>query len=324
MPETGKEAAPSGDENAGANIFTVEADSSLAAIDALGAILPKRVSLQHARAIVISEDLAREGIEEIVAPVSLYGEIRGSATVIVSKCPAEEYLRAPELAIGPSLPMTLEMLLQRSHGSNASGFMPVSRFLNDMRSEYGGAITPLADVAGGLPIEGAYDKQLAGMALFCGDKLVGELNPRETACWQMLSGTMANGSYTVRDPAKPQNYVSFTANSPAGPKVRAQALPRPRIFVTARLSLSDALAQNQDADYGEINNREALCLYTKRQIEAELNALIKKTQALGCDVMQLGRHCAAQFLTVQEFSAYDWPARYREAEIHVECDLSIK
>jgi hypothetical protein len=222
--------------------------------------------------------------------------------------------------------MTLEMLLQKSHGSSASGFMTVSRFLNDMRSEYGGAITPLADIAGGvppLPIEGAYDKQLAGMALFCGDKLVGELDSRETACWQMLSGTMANGSYTVEDPYKPQSYVSFVANSAAGPRVLAEALPKPRISVTARLRLSEALAQNQDADYSEPYRCEVLRLHTKRRVEAELDALIKKTQALGCDIMRLGRHCAGEFLTVQEFRAYDWPARYREAEINVECDLLI-
>jgi Ger(x)C family germination protein len=323
MPETGKEAAPIGDENAGANIFSVEADSSLAAIDTLGAILPKRVSLLHTRAIVISEELARLGIEEIIAPVSVTGEINSNATVIISNCRAEDYLRAPELAISPSLPMTLEMLLQKTHGSSASGFMTISHFLSDMRSEYGGAITLLAGRAGILPVEGSYDKQLAGMALFCGDKLVGTLDARETAHWQILVGTMAGGTYTVRDPKKPQSYVSFTANSVSAPKVYAKAGPVPRIIVTARLSLRAALVQNQDADYTDANVSEGLHLYTKKQIEAELTALIKKTQALGCDILQLGRHCAGEFLTIQDWRAYDWPTRYREAEISIISDLSI-
>jgi Ger(x)C family germination protein len=319
MPETGKEAAPKSDENGGANIFTVETESTLAAADILGAILPKHVSLLHTRAIVISEELARDGIEEIVAPLGAYGELGGNATVIISTCRAEEYLRAPELAISPSLPMTLEMLLQKNHGSSAFGYMTLTQFLSDTRSEYGGAITPLAGKAGALPVEGAYEKQLAGMALFRGDKLAGTLDSRETALWQILGGSMAGGSYTVRDPANPQSYVTFTANSVAGPSVYANidSNMKPYISITARLGLSTAHAQNQDSDYTNANESEALRLYTKKLIEAELSALIMKTQTLGCDILQLGRSIAANFLTVQEWRTYDWQARYREAEINV-------
>jgi Ger(x)C family germination protein len=325
MPETGKEAAPTGDENGGANIFTVEAASSLAAIDTLGAVLPKKVSLLHARAVVISGELAREGIEEIIAPVSVLGEVNSNATVIISQCEAEEYLRAPELAINPSLPNALEMLLQRNRGSGTSGFMTISEFLSDMRSDYGGAITPLADRPGELPIKGVYEKQLAGMALFCGDKLVGTLDSRETALWQILAGSLKDGVYTVKDPGAPQSYVSFTANANAGPSVRLDtgANSIPKIYVTARLNLRPAITQNQNADYSNANECEALRLYTQKQILAELSAFFKKTQALGCDVLQLGRYCAAKFSTLQEFRAYDWPSRFREAEIIVNCDLII-
>jgi spore germination protein KC len=221
--------------------------------------------------------------------------------------------------------MTLEMLLQKNHGSSAFGYMTLTQFLSDMRSEYGGAITPLAGKAGALPVEGAYEKQLAGMALFSGDKLAGTLDSRETALWQILGGSMAGGAYTVRDPKDPQSYVTFTANSAAGPRIYANidSNMKPNISITARLGLSTAYAQNQDADYANANESEVLRLYTKKQIEEELSALITKTQTLGCDILQLGRSIAANFQTVQEWRTYDWQARYREAEINVECDLSF-
>ncbi len=346
MPETGKEAAPGGDAGAGANIFSVEAPSSLALADIIGTVVPKHVSLEHVKMIVISEELAKDGIEGIIAPAGNRGEIKSNTAVIISKCPAEEYLRSGDPAQSSSLPMTLELLTQRKRGTTAYGFMTMSHLLRSLRSEYGGALALYADVAdgaktmtspesgrfitgykpGSAPIKGEYEKQISGMAVLRGDKLVGTLDTRETASWEILNGSVLNGAYIVPDCHDAESYVAFISNSAGKPSVTANIDQSGvvHIDITARLSLSAAMVQNREADYSSAEGRELLLRHTRRQLESELGALIKKTQELDSDVLQLGRYLSVRFLTIQEWRAFDWQSRYKNARINVSCELNIE
>ncbi|MDF2989091.1 MAG: germination protein Ger(x)C family, partial [Eubacterium sp.] len=63
-------------EAPGSNTHTIEASTILEALDMYGMAISRRVSLMHAKNLIISEELAKSGIERYLAPLARFRETR--------------------------------------------------------------------------------------------------------------------------------------------------------------------------------------------------------------------------------------------------------
>lgn len=73
-------------------ITTVDCASIDSGIALINSYISKKVNLSHCKAIVISEDLAYEGISELTYNLVNNIQIRPDCNVIISKCNAKDYL----------------------------------------------------------------------------------------------------------------------------------------------------------------------------------------------------------------------------------------
>lgn len=91
----------SGGETLG--LVTVEAPTIHSGINIANNILSKRFQLSHTKMIVVSEELAKEGINDIIYTVIRSTDLRPNMYVAVAKKSAKEYLAAvePEMEINP-------------------------------------------------------------------------------------------------------------------------------------------------------------------------------------------------------------------------------
>lgn len=359
-PEKPEESSPPED------VFTVDAPSSIAMIDMLNAVIPKHISLLHTKMLVISEELAREGVDDIISAIVNYNETKSNMAVVICDGKAQEYISAENMKIYVSLPMKTEMLMQHERETSAYDVVSISDFYNDYRSEYGGALTLYSGVKpkknqdkqedgqedkqgqsgspqeneinpakktfldgfypGELPIDGKYDIENAGMAVFSDAVMVGALNTRETASYSICKGDIMGASYVVRDLYDDDYNIAFTMSTrgPAKIKTRIDNNGTAHIEIRPSLKLEMAMVQNTAADYEDAATREKLREYTKKQIDDDLTRLIEKSQnELDVDILQLGKRLSGKFLTVQDWRAYSWPERYKDAVITVDCDLML-
>lgn len=88
-------------------VNTMETESLDTAINVANAFTNKDINLSHCKILVISEELAKQGIQDIINMLVNYAEIRPDCNIVISKIPKEEFS-------GDSAPK-LETLLSRCY-----------------------------------------------------------------------------------------------------------------------------------------------------------------------------------------------------------------
>ena len=103
--------------------ITVTAPSIYSAVNIANHVVSKIFTLSHTKVVVFSEDVARDGIEDILETIGRSSDIRPNTYFTVSKCSAKELLEAvnPETEVNPTRYYT--MLFENS----SSGFIPQSK-----------------------------------------------------------------------------------------------------------------------------------------------------------------------------------------------------
>lgn len=98
-----------GDEGGGGGdgsttITTVETPTLYSGLNMINNYISKRINMSHAKVVVFSEEMAREGIHEYIHAMIRGREFRGSMYVVVARGSAEEYIRSvtPILEVNPT------------------------------------------------------------------------------------------------------------------------------------------------------------------------------------------------------------------------------
>lgn len=73
-------------------ITTVDCASIDSGISLINSYISKKINLSHCKAIIISEELAYEGISEYIYTLINNIEIRPDCNIIISRCNSEDYL----------------------------------------------------------------------------------------------------------------------------------------------------------------------------------------------------------------------------------------
>lgn len=155
--------------------------------------MSRRVFWGHIRALVISEEYARQGIYPILDFWRRHREPRPLMRIAVTPGSAEEFL-----GTRPRLERHLSEALQETLMMGLQTDIDIQGFLLALSDE---GTHPVAPVVMTAPSQGdGEDIQLSGTALFRGDRMVGTLDPIETRGLLWLRGEIENGVITTSLP----------------------------------------------------------------------------------------------------------------------------
>ena len=212
-------------------VETVEAASILEALDLMNTFTPRKISLLHAKAIVFSEDIAREGIKDFLQPIARFREVRRIMQFIVCRGTAQDFIKENRTTIGDSVAKAMELAAAQS---NKTGYFPRAAFQDfytAVISPYGqpfavyagindhNHLKPLDKVGtsplrpqykilpGDIPRQGSRRLEMFGTAIFNGDKMVGTLTSYETRYLLMVTGNFKKGIMTIEDKNSPQDAI---------------------------------------------------------------------------------------------------------------------
>ncbi len=124
---------------------SVSSPTVYSAIDAANQIISKRFSLAHTKLIVFSEEIAREGVQELIATLVRNEEVRPDAYLAVSLAGAEEYLAAvqPITEVNPA--MYYQLLFENNQNSGVI-MSTMQDFYNNTEGGIWDNVMPLANV----------------------------------------------------------------------------------------------------------------------------------------------------------------------------------
>jgi spore germination protein KC len=328
-------------------ITTIKAPSLAEGQSLLGASIGRAPNLSHVKVWIVSEELARQGLENLVGPLLRFREFRGSMFMMVVRNTAQEFINKnkPSIEVLPS--RWIEGLLLS--GSETGYLLPthVHEFYNRLKTTSGAPYAVLAGInplsgtdrptanpipperakeylPGDIPREGGNPAAVIGTAVFKGGKLAGMLTNEETRMMAILMGNFPKGFLTIIDPKKPERNVHILFRLGKDPQINVGFVNnRPVIDIDVLLE-GELTSIASDINYESEDNRKLLEQEVSKTIKLEMVDMLNHTQALETDVVNFGRYFRPKFQTYDEVASFNWNSLYPEAEIHVQINTKIR
>lgn len=201
-------------------IISVECSTLENGISLIDSYISKKVNLSHCKAVIISEELAYEGISEFLFPLVNNIEIRPTCNVIISRCDANQLLQFSKPKLESVSARYYEFIFNSSEYTAYTQDLYISDFYSDLINTSSQAVGILGGIntqsthssdystnvldgeykADETPIDAENHVETMGLAVFHGDTLVGELNNIETLCHLLLTNKFQNATITIPNP----------------------------------------------------------------------------------------------------------------------------
>lgn len=278
-------------------IFTVEADNLYEGLNQMHLQIARGVSLLHVKVIVFSEELAKEGLSSHVSAIRQHIETRNVMGVMVTESSALDYLTFMNENVTGVLSQELEQLLFRPRKNLYFPIRTFEDFCRDMESDYG---QTYAVYSKSVEEEG----ELYGTALFRGDKMVELLDKYQSVCTMMARGEFDGGTMTVGD-------MVVDINNRPKIKIKTDTSgTHPKI--TLNVSLQGGFMEGDEPGRPTAKDKEIA-----KGIENYFEETLEKTKKCGSDIWGFGNHAACHFLTIPQWTRYDWNRQFQKAEMEV-------
>jgi len=333
------------------SVLSVETYAPIAMTNLINTVIDRRLSLQHAKAFMFSEELAREGLSKWILPLIRYHEVRDTASVFVCRGKARDFIEknSPFMGMGTAKQFDLIAMLSQEHGLYPH--ITLNEFYGSLKSESIQASAPLAAVhegelesakpgfnkggelslgkyiAGEIPVVSKDKTQFCGTAVFHRDKMVGYLNGQETRYHLMLMGLFNSGIISILDPlAEEPSFAGFQVRQARGPKYQVNIDQEGNVAINVDIFLeSELVAYTGQTVVARLDLKPAFEEALSSYIEQGCNTLLRRTQEeFGSDICGFGHQVKHHFLTIKAWEEFDWLERYPDAQINVAVHSRIR
>ncbi len=277
----------------------------------LNATVPRRLNLSQIKSLIIAEDLARrEDFGDFLRDLKQYHLRYGEAGLIVCQGEAHAMLERQKAIIGVRLSDSVVMALEQYSRLGTIPRATLADVLYRLESVYEDPLAILANVsgrpelwdesrgwyAGGLSREGENKDEYYGAALLSDGRMVGRLTGGEMQLINLLHGSDEAMSMICGG-------VSVNIERRRRPRVQVDLTgAQPQIDVTLKVlvSMTDRPI-DPDAVAADLTDR--------------FDALTRLCQSLSTEPFGYARYAAAQFVDLPTWQAYNWRARFPEAQV---------
>lgn len=322
--------------------ITLEASSIMEGINLVNNSVDKKLSFSHAKLIVISERLAREGnLISILKPLENSKEFRPNVYMAVSKDEASKYLKAIESLKKSNIAKYYKSIFSSYKYSGYYFTATKDDFYYKMCDNDVSAVVPYVAinkskedldksnntfVAGDMKEEGRETKiQIMGSAIFNNDKMVGILTGKESMHLLMVIGEFKKALYTVKDPLEKDKIINIGLRAHERPRIRVKIQNgKPHVCIDIKLN-GEYLYFESNVDYNEKNKNAILVNYVENSISKEIQNLLEKTsKKWGSDICLFSKYARKKFSTWQEWKKYKWNEKYKNTQFDVNVHMNVQ
>lgn len=341
IPSTTSESGSS--QSSKTDTITVECNSINSGISLINSYISKEVNLSHCKVIVISEELAYQGLSEYVDTFANTVEIRPDCNIIIAKCSAKDFIENASPSIDTLTARYYEVALKSSEYTGFTTSTKSVDFIGDMKTTFVQAHAILGNLklenrntelnsaldniykAGETPIEGSTNIEFFGTAVFRDDKLVGELNGIETICYLLVTNGFKNCTLSIPDPFNINSSVDLRLNKKRNSKVSVDFVNNsPYISVEVFLE-GYGISLDESTDYSSVEDISILNNYAEQYLKLQLeNYLYKTSKELNSDISGFGKYALSKYLTWDEWISSNWLENYKNSFFNVKVHVNIQ
>lgn len=328
-------------------VTTVDCSSVDYGIALINSYISKKVNLSHCKAIVISEEVAYEGVSEYISTLANDIEIRPNCSIIVSRCKASDYLENSEPTLETLSARYYEFTLNSSEYSGFTEEVTLEDFYSDMLNTtaqahaiLGGVNTastntnsnnlPLYDIDGSykadeMPIKSETGLENIGIAVFNDDKLVGELTALESLCHLLVVDKLKNATISIPNPFDSTSTLSVYISSNKSPKISVELINgAPYIECTTYIE-GDILTIDENVNYSNEENLKLVEKYANSFLEQNISSYLYKTsKEFKSDIANFGKYTIKNYATWNNWLESDWLYNYQNAFFSIKVNSNIQ
>lgn len=279
--------------------------------------LAEKIYLGHIQLIVVSDDIAREGLQDIMDFLRRDYEVRRTAWLMITEGEAQKVLNAtPPIQTVPSLYLSNTLKDAVRFGKLPKEFL--GKVWIDFSDEGVDAIIPLVKPKG--------DHILVdGLAYFQEYKMVGKLTPTETGAVLAMQGLNPAGYSNV---VKPENQKGVYLLKPQRRKSNISLTlvdGKPKVFINVKIEgfVEEEIYTNDLSD----KKLEELEKTASKFGQKSLETLLKKLQQDQSDILGIGARVRAKYPKYWSEQVKDdkgWYAIYKDLDVQVHLDYKIR
>lgn len=350
-------AIPSGNSGGSSGSSSTQSSSSIinsvicnsleSGINLVNSYLGKEINLSHCKAIVFSEEFASTGIREHLYTLMNNIQIRPTCNVIISKCSAKYFLNNSKPMLEELSSKYYEIVSTAERATGYTSDTTLQEFFNSLTDTFSTSYAILGSLNNGnnsqvnnsenaksssdstymaseTPIDSQKNIETLGIAVFKGDKLVGELNGLESIAQLILTNNLSNAIISIPSPFENSNFIDlYIEKSKSNSDI---LLPNGTPFIKTKTNITARIVSMSD-DYKYLD-QENIELIEKRATEYVksflYNFLYKTSKELKSDVVGFGKHAISNFLTWEEWNKYNWLDNYVNSFFDVSVNINIK
>lgn len=317
----------------------IEAESPVEALDAFLLSVARRPLLSHVQGIFIGEELAREGIDEVVDFLERHPEVRRSATLLVTRGSAAARLLLDAARTLRSGSGVVSMgLLEQAPDAGSIEQVRLGDFVEWLGSGEREAYAPAVELApvvppsvGRLPsaapvpgeAEGmsasSWQFRLAGIAVFRGSRLAGFLEGRDAFAFALAKGAMRRGIATLDRYGFDGTVEIVNVDPSLRLRVEESHLAATlHIGVEARIATAAGPPRaSRSVDMARVERA------VESLIESEVGRMLTSLQAWGADALGIGRQLHARRPAVWHEVEDRWPEAFSQVAFSVSAQARL-
>lgn len=269
------------------------------------------INLSHCTAIIISEELAKQGIQDFINTLANNVEIRPTCNVLISQSKASELLEQASSIEDISAKFYNSFI----NSARVTSYVSTCPLIEFYSSLHGDIKSPTAIYTF------SKDKTIEsiGLAVFKDYKMVGRLSGLDTFCFNLLTNQFQEATIEVYNPQEPNIPLSINL-SKAKDKTKTHVTLENNIpKITCEISLnSSILSANKSYDFSTEESR--------KEVEAEINKFLENacldflnrtSKEYQSDIIGFQGQFNKNYLTQDELDKYSWEELYPKAEFEI-------
>jgi len=309
-----------GNEDITASVIETDANTVFEGVRKLMLLTSKKLYFGHCKVLVVGEDAAKKGINEIIDFPIRNHELRISLQLMVAKNgTGKDILTSEGLSI-PIAAYNLYDLTKAFSKSVGQSLTPeIYKVYNSIQSKGRSTVVPALELT---KVEDELFPELTGGAVFCEDRLNGYLDETEVKSLSILQGKLKTGILTMQDPEIPGDFESIEIFKTHA-KTRLECGDKPTVHIAVTSSVIIGEVQN-NKDFMDLKGVNMMKKELEAGAEKQYYALIRVAQKeLKCDVLGIGTMMEQNYPKMWEKYKDNWNKTFESLPIKLQCTIKI-
>jgi spore germination protein KC len=279
----------------------------------------KKLYWSHAKVMIISEDIAKEGIVSIIDWVSRDSEVREDIwTLVTHGQPAYSIFDTPP-KMESIISLQLNNTLRAEKSISRYPSIEMWKFIDNMSSEGISAVLPVvvSNVENGEKV-----LKVLGAGLFKKDRLIGYIDENMTKDLLWLRNELKGGLYNVKDENGNITTLEIhNSKTKLKPKIEDG-----QILINAGITINVDIAElSGSVNYIDENGRKKLENDAEKQIKSDVENTVKFIQKeYDADAFGFGSIIKIKNNSYWKKMSSEWDNIYPEIEVQVVPDVIIR